>query len=93
MVVGRVFEDETQVAWTAMPQHASVVAADGTEIGRMEKLLGDREDDIFHGVVVRRGDGEAIEIPARRIQRMTRRHVITDLGAGEAESLPPYRGR
>ena len=87
------FDDETQVAWTAMPQHATVVAADGTEIGKTEKLLGDREDDIFHGVVMRRDDGEAIEIPARRIRRMTNRHVITDLAAGEAESLPPYRGR
>ena len=93
MVVDGVFEDEAQVAWTAMPQHAAVVAADGTEIGRMEKLLGDRDDDIFHGIVMRRGDGEAIEIPARRIQRMTKRHVITDLGASEAEGLPPYRGR
>jgi hypothetical protein len=88
-----VFEDETQVAWQAMPQHAPVVASDGSEIGTTEKLLGDLDDDIFHGVVVRRGDGEAIEIPARRIKRMTARRVVTDLNAGEAETLPPYRAR
>jgi hypothetical protein len=88
-----VFEDETQVAWTAMPDHAPVVAADGTEIGRTERLLGDREVDIFHGVVMRRGDGEAIEIPATRIKRVTAKHVITDLGPGEAEQMSPYRGR
>jgi hypothetical protein len=88
-----VFEDEPQVAWTAMPEHAAVVAADGTEIGKTERLLGDLDDDIFHGVVMRRDDGEAIEIPARRIKRMTHKHVITDLAAGEAERLPPYRGR
>jgi hypothetical protein len=88
-----VFEDETQVAWTAMPEHAPVVAADGTEIGKTEKVLGDRDDDIFHGLVIRRDDGEAIEIPARRIQRMTQHHVITDLGADEAKGFSPYRGR
>jgi hypothetical protein len=88
-----VFEDETQVAWQAMPQHAPVVASDGSEIGTTEKLLGDLDDDIFHGVVIRRDDGEAIEIPARRIKRMTEGHVITDLQADEAKSLPPYRPR
>ncbi len=87
------FDDETQVAWTAMPEHAPVVSADGTEIGKAEKVLGDRDEDIFHGVVMRRDDGEAIEIPAERIQRMTDRHVVTDLAAEEAKGLPPYRGR
>ena len=85
------FEDETPVAWQAMPKRAPVVAGDGTEIGTAEKVLGDEEDDIFHGIVVRRHDGHAIEIPARRIQRMTEKHVITDLAASEAEALPAYR--
>ena len=87
------FEDETPIAWTAMPEHAPVVGADGSEIGKAEKILGDRDDDIFHGVVMRRADGDAIEIPASRIERMTERHVITNLGADEARSLPPYRAR
>ena len=59
-----------------MPKRAPVVAGDGSEIGTAEKVLGDEEDDIFHGIVVRRHDG----------------HVITDLAASEAESLPAYRG-
>lgn len=87
------FEDETPVAWQAMPKYAPVVAADGTEIGRAEKVLGDLEDDIFHGIVARRHDGEAIEIPAQRIPRMTANHVITDLEASEAEALPAYKER
>ena len=87
------FEDEGQVAWTAMPEHATVVAADGTEIGKTEKVLGDLDDDIFHGIVMRRADGHPIEIPAQRIRRITQRHVVTDLGAGEAAELPPYRAR
>ena len=85
--------DETQVAWQAMPQHAPVVASDGSHIGITEKLLGDVDEDIFHGVVIRRGDGEAVEIPARRVKRMTATQVITDLEAHEADHLPPYRAR
>jgi len=85
------FEDETEVAWQATPDHAPVVAADGTRIGTTEKVLGDLEEDIFHGLMVRRADGEAVEIPARRIKRVTRQHVVTDLGRQEAQTLPAYR--
>ena len=90
-MVSRVFEDETPVAWQAMPLHAAVVASDGTEIGVAEKWLGDPEEDIFHGIVVKRRDGEAVEIPARRVKRMTEKHVLTDLADGEAEALPGYK--
>jgi hypothetical protein len=88
-----VFEEETQVAWQAMPQHAPVVASDGSEIGTTETLLGDLGEDIFHGIVIRRADGEAVEIPAPRIKRITEQHIVTDLDAGEAKALPPYQER
>jgi hypothetical protein len=81
------------VAWQAMPQHAPVMASDGSHIGTAEKLLGDVDEDIFHGLVMRREDGEAVEIPATRVTRMTAAHVVTDLEADEADSLPPYQGR
>ena len=87
------FEDETPVAWQALPRHAPVVASDGTEIGTAVKWLGDEDDDIFHGIVARRRDGEAVEIPAKRIQRITEKHVITNLEVSEAEALPGYKGR
>ena len=86
------FEDETPIAWQALPRHAQVVATDGTEIGTAESLLADQEEDIFHGIVAKRKvDGQRVEVPARRITRITTRHVITDLGPSEAEALPPYR--
>lgn len=86
------FEDETPVAWTAMPREAPVVGVDGSEIGVAERWLGDLEEDIFHGVVVKRHPGgELVQVPAIRIKRMTEHHVITDLTAAEAASLPRYR--
>ena len=88
------FQDETPVAWTNMPRHAPVVTADGTEIGTAERLLGDEEEDIFHGLVLRRKpDGELVEVPANRITKMTEQHVITDLDANDAAGLPRYQDR
>jgi hypothetical protein len=92
-VNGGMSADETQVAWQAMPKHAPVVASDGSHIGITEELLGDKDEDIFHGLVIRRDDGEAVEIPATRVRRMTAKQVVTDLEANEAEQLPPYKGR
>jgi hypothetical protein len=86
-----VFEDETTIAWTAMPRHAPVVGADGSEIGTAESVLGDQNEDIFHGLVVRRHtDGERVEVPAARVKKMTEHHVVTDLAATEAGTLRPY---
>ncbi|HKW69951.1 MAG TPA: PRC-barrel domain-containing protein [Candidatus Dormibacteraeota bacterium] len=86
------FEDETPVAWTAVPKHVPVIGADGTEIGTAEALLGDEEEDIFHAVIVRRsGDGEEVEVPAARVRRMTRQHVLTDLNEDDAATLQPHR--
>jgi len=77
-----------------VPRHAAVVAADGSEIGAAESLLGDQDEDIFHGVVVRRsGDGELVELPAARVTRMTANHIVTDLTASDTGALPAYRGR
>lgn len=84
------FENETPVAWTNLPHHAAVVAADGSEIGSASKVLGDVNADIFHGLAVQLGDGVVVELPAARIKRMTDRHVVTDLSEIEAQALPRY---
>ena len=91
IVVG-MFDDETVVAWRAMPYPAPVVAADGSEIGTAESLLGDEEEDIFHGIVVQpRQSGKALEIAAVRIKKITTKHVVTDLSDADVHALPAYR--
>jgi hypothetical protein len=85
-------EEEREVAWLAMPEKAPVIDEAGDEIGRAEELLGDREDDIFHGIVVKlaRG-GHRVEVRANRIPKITTHRVYTDLAADELEQLPEYR--
>ena len=71
-----------------------VYAAEGTQVGTVDHVVAAPSQDIFHGIVLRRSpDGEKVELPARRIKKMTSRRVITDLGTGDVGSLPPYRAR
>lgn len=86
------FEDETPVAWIAMPHGAAVVAADGSEIGTAESVLGDENEDIFHGIVVKQRDGgKLVEVPAARIKKITNKHVVTDLTDADASALQDHR--
>ncbi len=85
-------DEEREVAWLAMPEKAPVMGKSGEEIGRMEELLGDKEGDIFHGIVLKlaRG-GHKVEVRADRIPKITTRRVFTDLAADELEHLPPIK--
>jgi hypothetical protein len=85
-------EEEREVAWLAMPAKAPVMAESGEEIGRADGLLGDKADDIFHGIVVKlaRG-GQKVEVQAARIPKITNRRDYTDLTADELGTLPEYR--
>ena len=83
---------EEQIAWTAMPYRAPVLDADGNRIGTAESLLGDEEDDIFHGIVLKlAAGGRKVEVRADRIPKITTRRVYTDLAADELERLPEFR--
>lgn len=82
--------DEPAIAWTAMPYRATVVMSDGSKIGTAESLLGDEEDDIFHGIAVQTS-GHVVEIPADHIKKITANGVLTDLDEAGVAQLEPYR--
>jgi hypothetical protein len=85
------FEDEPAIAWKAMPYRATVVAMDGTDIGTAESLLGDEEEDIFHGIAVKTRSGRLVEIPAVHVKKITAKGVVTDLDASGVAALGNYR--
>jgi hypothetical protein len=90
---GAVADDETTVAWTAMPYRAPVLDAGGQEIGTAESLLGDEAEDIFHGIAVKlhHGSRQLVEIDAAHVERITPSRVHTSIAADAVASLPPYR--
>lgn len=75
-----------------MPYRATVVDRAGAQIGTAESLLGDEEEDIFHGIVVRRSsDHKLVEVAAASVLRITSSAVVTDLDSASTAALPPYR--
>jgi hypothetical protein len=84
--------DEEEVAWLATPEKAPVMGEAGEEIGRVDELLGDKGEDIFHGIVLKlAAGGRKVEVRADRIPKITTRRVYTDLAADDLEQLPDYR--
>jgi hypothetical protein len=86
--------DETgppQVAWIAIDENAVVVAADGSEIGKVKEVAGDKEHDIFDGLVVKHSRfGSDQYVASERVRGIWPDRVETDLTSQEAESLPDY---
>jgi hypothetical protein len=79
------------VAWTVLDEGALVVAADGSEVGHVMEVAGDKEADIFDGLVLthaRRGTSHYIA--SERVKGIWRDRVETDLTADEVASLPDY---
>ena len=81
-----------QVAWIAIDEGAVVVAADGSEIGKVKEVAGDQEHDIFDGLVVSHSRfGADRYVASERVKAIWPDRIETDLSAQEAESLPAYR--
>ena len=79
------------VAWTVLDEGALVVAADGSEVGHVMEVAGDKEADIFDGLVLthaRRGTSHYIA--SERVTGIWPDRVETDLTPEEAGSLPDY---
>ncbi|MGH2722459.1 MAG: hypothetical protein ACRDJO_12795 [Actinomycetota bacterium] len=85
-------DDERAVAWTAMPTKVPVLAADGTDVGTAEAVLGDVARDIFHGIVVKLEGGRHVELLADDVARITTERVRAHLGPTQIDVLPDYEG-
>ena len=80
-----------QVSWMAIVHGTKVVDVDNNDIGRVDAVLGDDDDDIFHGIALNlKGPAGIVEVPAARVGRITEEAVHTDLAADEARSLPKF---
>jgi uncharacterized protein YrrD len=81
------------VSWRVIERGWSVVDAEGNEIGKIDKIVGDVDDDIFDGLAV--GDGGTVltrarYVPCERVAEIREGLVMLDLRPGEATQLEPY---
>jgi sporulation protein YlmC with PRC-barrel domain len=80
-----------RVAWTGLETGALVIAADGSEVGKIKEVVGDEEADIFDGLVVNHSRrGSSHYIASERVKSIWPERVETDLSPEEAGSLPVY---
>jgi hypothetical protein len=68
-----------------------VVAADGTEVGKVDEVEGDASDDIFNGLAVSTGIlGRAKYLPAERVTEITDGEVRVDLSSDAVDGLDDH---
>jgi hypothetical protein len=84
-------DGEQQIAWTAVPAHAPVVASDGREVGHVVDVAALPEEDIFHGIVFQHQTlGHAVLAPAADIARITDRAVYLSVDTAAAGAYEEF---
>jgi sporulation protein YlmC with PRC-barrel domain len=79
------------VSWLMIEPGWQVVAADGTEIGQVEEVVGDADSDIFNGLAVStRVLGKPKYVPAERVGEITDGKVELDLPADAIKHLDDH---
>lgn len=80
-----------QVSWLAIGAGAAVVAADGSEVGKVSKIVGDAGADIFTGLAIKRSplaDEQFVE--AEHVRGIWEDRVELDLSPDEVKGLPRF---
>ena len=82
--------DEAEpIAWTAIPPHLGVLDAEGQVAARVVEVLGSREEDVFHGLVVDVGGSRRVLL-ADGITALTTIGIETDRSSADFATLPAY---
>ncbi len=79
------------VSWLVIERGWTVAAADGTEVGTVDELIGDTGKDIFNGIAVSTGMfGRPKYVPAERVVTITEGRVELDLSADAVARLDEH---
>ena len=83
------------VSWLLIEPGWKVIAADGTEVGRVEEIVGDTEKDIFSGIAISGGMltgllGKAKFVPSERVRLITEGRIEVDVPADEIDHLDEH---
>ncbi len=79
------------VSWLVVERGWDVVAADGTELGHVDEVVGDTGKDIFNGLVVSSGVLRPNRyVPAERVAAISDGRVELDVSAEAFERLDEH---
>jgi hypothetical protein len=76
------------VSWFVIRRGWSVHARDGRQVGRVEEVLGEQQEDIFNGLMIATGFFSARYVPSERVREIIDGRVELDLAADEVDALP-----
>ena len=80
------------VSWFVIEPGWSVIAADGTEVGTVESVVGDEESDIFNGLAVSTTLlSKTKYVPAERVSEIIEGQVQLDLPGEAIEQLDDHK--
>jgi hypothetical protein len=85
-------DDDHQVGYQALPRGVPVHASDGTQVGRVHRVLDNAREHIFDGIVIDTDGGRRF-VDAPEVARITLRRVTLTIDAAEAAELPEPHGR
>jgi len=83
--------EEPQVAWKAIDEGAEVIGRDDESAGKVSRVVGDPDADVFTGLAVVSGVlGKERLVESERVSGIWPDRVHVDLTADEIEALPEY---
>ena len=83
--------DEQQLSWLMIEPGWSVVSSDGSEIGYIETVVGDSDEDVFNGLSISLSFfDEPRYVPSERVGRIFENRVELDLSTEEAKRLDEF---
>jgi PRC-barrel domain protein len=74
-------------SYFTLTEGTPVYSSDDERLGKVKRVLGDFENDVFDGLVVATRHGERF-VEAARVESVYERAVVLALPAAEARSLP-----
>ena len=85
---------DEQISWMTLDKGVSIVTSDGTELGKVDEVVADRQKDIFSGLTFSGGIfSDDRFVPADLIDQMTTEQVTLTISAAEAEEkIQAYSG-
>lgn len=82
--------DGHPISYKALRRGTPVRAADGTEVGRVRRVLDNTRENIFDGLVIDTRSGSHF-VDAPEVDRIAERAVTLTISATEVEALAPPR--
>lgn len=83
------------VSWLVIEPGWEVVGPDGSEIGRVEQVVGDESNDIFSGLAISSGRWAGLVakpkfVPAERVRSIREGLIEVDFGADAVDRLEEH---